>query len=112
MFIARWQFTAHSGKLDQCLSLLRQWEIDVGTNIGWRPGSIRIVTGFIGAAEGEVEFETHFDELDDLQSAWKSMAKHEGHKAFTKKLEPLMISGTSRWNIYRKAELVPQTSSS
>jgi hypothetical protein len=112
MFIARWQFTAQSGQTEQCLSLLRQWEINVGTNIGWRPGSVRIVSGFIGASEGEVEFETHFDELDDLQSAWKDMAKHEGHQVFMKRIEPLMVSGTSRWNIYRKAELTTESSAS
>jgi len=33
MFIARWHLTANFGKLDDCVSLLKRWQIDVGERI-------------------------------------------------------------------------------
>lgn len=101
MFIARWQFTVQSGQTDKCISLLQKWEIDVGQRIGWRPGSVRILRGFIGACDGEVEFESRFDSLSDLEGAWNDMARIPHHAEYMKLLEPLMVSGTNRWNIYR-----------
>jgi hypothetical protein len=105
MFIARWQFTVQSGQTDKCIALLQKWEIDVGQRIGWRPGSVRILKGFIGVSDGEVEFETHFDSLSDLEGAWNDMARSPHHGEYMKLLEPLMVSGTTRWTIYRECSL-------
>lgn len=102
MFIARWQFTTKFGKTNECVAVLKKWEVDVGQRIGWRPGSIRILRGFIGTAESEVEFESRFDSLSDLEGAWGDMARIEYHREYMKQLEPLVVSGSNRWSIYKE----------
>jgi hypothetical protein len=105
MFIARWQFTARFGKTDDCVSILRKWEIDVGQRIGWKSGSTRLVSGFIGSSQSNIEFETRFDNLTDLESAWNDMDRVPHHREYMKMLEPLIEGGTDRWTLYREAEV-------
>jgi hypothetical protein len=104
MFIARWQLSTRFGKTDECVAILRKWEIDVGQRIGWRPGSVRIASGLIGARETDIEFETRVDNLADLESSWSDMAQNPHHKDYLKKLEPLIVDGGSRWIVLREAE--------
>lgn len=106
MFIARWQLSTRFGKTDECIALLRKWEVDVGQRIGWRPGSVRIATGMIGAQQTDIEFETRVDNLADLEAAWRDMGHLEHHKDYLKKLEPLVASGGSRWIVLREADVV------
>lgn len=107
MFIARWQFTAQFGKMEECINVIRKWEIDVGQRIGWRPGSTRLLTGFIGGAESSVEFDVHFDNLSDLENAWNDRERNPHHREYMKMLEHLIIGGTNRWSIYREATMAP-----
>ena len=106
MFIARWQLSTRFGKTEECLAVLRKWEIDVGQRIGWRPGSIRIASGVVGAAQTDIEFETRVETLADLESAWRDMERVEQHKAYLTKLEPLLVSEGSRWVVLREFEIV------
>ena len=106
MFIARWQLSTRFGKTEEALDILRKWEIDVGQRIGWRPGSIRITTGVVGAPQTDIEFETRVDTLADLESAWRDMEHVEPHKDYLKKLEPLVVSGASRWVVLREYEVI------
>lgn len=104
MFIARWQLSTRFGKTDECVAVLRKWEIDVGQRIGWRPGSVHVVRGLIGARETDIELETRIDSLADLESSWRDMAKNPYHAEYLKKLEPLIVDGGSRWIVLRDAE--------
>jgi hypothetical protein len=106
MFIARWQFTGNSGKLDDCISLLRKWEIDVGERIGWKTSSVRVVTGFIGGSETDVEFEAHFENLTDLEGAFSDMERNPHHREYMKQLAGLTAPGSSRWTLHRQISLV------
>lgn len=106
MFIARWQLSTRFGKTDECVAILRKWEIDVGQRIGWRPGSVRIASGVVGARQTDLEFETRVDSLADLESAWRDMGHHASHAEYLKKLEPLIVDGGSRWVVLREAEVV------
>lgn len=108
MFIARWQLSTRFGKTDECVALLRKWELDVGQRIGWRPGAVRIASGMIGANQTDIEFETRVDNLADLESAWRDMGHVEHHKEYLKKLEPLLVSGGSRWVVLREADVIPR----
>jgi len=105
MFIARWQFNSRFGKVNDCVSILRKWEIDVGQRMGWKPGSVRILTGFIGTSESHVEFESRFDSLSDLEGAWGDMERAPAHREYMKMLEPLIDSGSDRWTLHREAEI-------
>jgi hypothetical protein len=106
MFIARWNFTGNSGRLDDCISLLRKWEMDVGERVGWKTGSVRIVTGFIGGGESDVEFEAHFENLTDLESTFADMDRNPHHKEYLKQLATLTVGGSSRWTLHRQISLL------
>lgn len=106
MFIARWHLTARFGKLDDCISVLRKWEIDVGERIGWKASSVRVLTGFIGASESDIEFEGHFENLTDLEGVLGDMARNPHHREYLMQLENLLVSGTNRWTMYRQVQLI------
>lgn len=105
MFIARWHITANFGHTKECISILRRWEIDVGQRIGWKSGSIHISTGFIGASQSDIEFETRFDSLSDFESALADMQKVPHHGDLMAKLHPLVVGGTNRWVLRAEAEV-------
>lgn len=105
MFIARWNLVARFGASDECISVLRKWEIDVGQRIGWKPGSVRILCGFIGASQSEIEFESRFDTVADFEAALRDMARNPHHREYMKKLEPMLAGGTNEWRVYREAEV-------
>ena len=107
MFIARWQLTTRFGKTDECVAILRNWERDVGQRVGWKPGSVRLYTGHIGAPQTAVEFEVRFDDLNDLQSAWNDLERTPAHKDYLKQLEPLVVDGKSGWTVFRDVDVVP-----
>ena len=105
MILARWSLTARFNHRDECMTLLRKWEVDVGQRIGWRPGAVRIATGLVGSGDTDVEFEVRMDSLSDLESAWADMRSVPYHAELMKQLEPLIVSGTSRWSVYRVQEV-------
>lgn len=107
MYIARWQLTAQYGHKDATIALLRKWETDVGQRIGWRTGSIRVLSGAIGVAESHIEFEVKVDSLNDLESAWADMSKSPYHGQYMKELEPHVVSGSTSWHVLNIVELSP-----
>ncbi|MCC6558110.1 MAG: hypothetical protein IT372_34615 [Polyangiaceae bacterium] len=108
MYIARWHLTSRVGHTDACIALLRKWEVDVGQRVGWKTGSIRVLAGVLGAAEGEIEFEVRIDALSDLEGAWADMAAVPYHSQYIKELETLTVSGSHRWTIHRVVEVTPE----
>src|SRR5262245_2675486 len=104
MFVARWQLTSRFGKQEDVVSLLRKWEMDVGQRAGWKTSSIRILTGFIGGSDSEVELEARFDNLTDLEGAWGDMGRNPHHKEYLKQMESVVVS--SSWKIYRENAVV------
>jgi len=107
MFVARWHFTAQFGKVDDVLSLLRKWEIDVGERVGWKTSHIRLVTGVIGAGNSAVEMEVHADSLGDLEAAWNDMERNPHHHEYLKQLGTVIVSGTNHWAVLREHDLFP-----
>jgi len=109
MLIARWHLTARFGKKDDCVALLRKWEVDVGQRIGWRPGSIRILTGLIGSSDSAIEFEVRCDALTDLEGAWAGMESVPYHAQYMKELEAVIVSGSSHWSVYQSLPGTPES---
>lgn len=101
MIIARWHLTARFGHRDAVVALLGKWEVDVGQRIGWRPGSVRILTGMLGESDSNIEFEVRMDNLSDLEVAWSNMKDVPYHAQHMKDLEPLVAAGTTRWTVMR-----------
>jgi hypothetical protein len=106
MFIARWQFTAQFGKVEDVLSILRRWEIDVGERVGWRTSHVRITTGVVGAGRSSVELEVRVDSLGDLEAAWADIEKNPHHHELLKQLGHV-VAGEDHWTILRERDLFP-----
>lgn len=107
MLIARWQITANFGKANDCIAILKKWEIDVGERAGWHIASVRLLKGVLGASDLDIEFEVHFDSLSDFESAWSDIEKTPYHRDYMKQLEGLVAPGGSRWQVFTAIDLRP-----
>jgi hypothetical protein len=101
MLIARWQIDARFGQKQTVIDMLRNWAKDIAPQIGFTADKGRLLTGSIGAREATVVHEWAVADLAELEKAWTALAKIEGHKDWGKNLEPHVVSGSSRWDIYR-----------
>lgn len=101
MFIARWIVEVRFGKKSEFTTALKKWHEEVGNKIGFSQDKQRVVTGSIGANESRFEFDYTVESLEQLQKMWDEMATTEAHQQFGKDLEPLIVSGSNRWEIFR-----------
>ena len=101
MFIARWQIEAKFGYKQAALNSMKKWLEEVGSEIGWKPEKVRLITGSIGANESTIETEIKIKELRELDEAWAKLAKLKQHKKWGKEFEKYVVSGTARWQVYR-----------
>ncbi len=101
MMIARWHIEARFGRKDAVLNSVKQWCEDIGTQIGWTAERTRVATGSVGALESTVELEVQIEDLADLAASWGKLGAIEAHKRWSEEIEPNIVSGTPRWEIYR-----------
>ncbi|MFT3767567.1 MAG: hypothetical protein QM820_19100 [Minicystis sp.] len=106
MFIARWEFTCRFGKVDDCISILRKWEMDVGDRVGWKASSVRVLTGYLGANDSQVEFEARAENLTDLEGVFGDMERNPHHREYLRQLEHVIVAGTSKWTVLREVSLI------
>ncbi len=55
----------------------------------------------VGALEASVVTEHLVEDLTELQRVWEKLGTIPAHQQWSKELEPNVVSGTSRWEIYR-----------
>jgi len=101
MLIARWQIDARFGYKQNAIDLLRRWSNEVAPQIGWTADKGRLLTGSIGAREATIVHEWSVNDLADLEKAWAALGKIDAHKTWGKEMEPHVVSGSSRWEVYR-----------
>ena len=101
MFIARWRIEARFGHKQEAVALFNRWQREIGTKIGWTPEKSRLVTGSVGALESTLENEVRVETLAELDESFARLAKIPQHAQWGKELEPHVVSGTSRWEIFR-----------
>ena len=101
MLIARWQIDARFGHKQKVIDMLRDWTRDIAPQAGLKPEKGRILTGSVGALEATVEHNWEVADLAELERAWAKLANIEAHKQWGKELEPYVVSGSSKWNVYR-----------
>ncbi len=101
MMIARWHIDARFGHKPELLELMRGWSRDIAPQIGWTADKMRIATGSIGAHESTIEIDVTIRDLKELDDSWSKLGTIDAHKKWSKTLEPLVVSGTPRWEIYR-----------
>jgi hypothetical protein len=101
MMIARWQIDARFGQKQAVIDRLQAWARDIAPQIGFSADKGRLLTGSIGAREATVVHEWTVADLAELERAWAALSKLEAHRVFGKDLEPYVVSGSSRWEVYR-----------
>ena len=103
MIIARWQIDARFGHKEEVLKSMKRWREDIGTRIGWSMDNTRIMTGSVGANESLVVTEVELPSMSELDKSWDKLAKLDEHKKWSKELEPHIVSGSHRWEIFRRS---------
>ena len=101
MLIARWQIDARFGHKQAVIDKLGAWAREIAPQIGWTADKGRMLTGSIGAREATVIHEWTVGDLGDLEKSWAALGKIEAHRAWGKEMEPYVVSGSSRWEVFR-----------
>ena len=101
MMIARWQIDAKFGHKPEVMRLAKKWMEEIGSKIGWTAERTRILSGSVGACESTVISEIQIKDLAELNDAWNKLATIDAHAKWSKELEPYIVSGTNRWEIFR-----------
>ncbi|AJG23956.1 hypothetical protein [Cupriavidus basilensis] len=99
MLIARWQIDARFGHKQEVIERLQAWAREIAPQAGLVTG--RLLTGSIGALEATVVHDWEVSDLGELDRAWARLASIPAHAQWGKELEPFVVSGTARWEIYR-----------
>jgi hypothetical protein len=62
---------------------------------------VRVLSGSVGAPESSIQVEVLLKDISELSASWEKLATIEAHKQWGKDLEPYVVSGTNRWEIFR-----------
>ncbi len=101
MLLARWQIDAKFGYKQSVIDLMRRWERDIGNQAGVQDMEFRLLSGSVGAREATVEVEHTVQDLAQLERFFDAIGKIDAHKAWGKEMEPHVVSGSSKWTIFR-----------
>lgn len=104
MMIARWSIEAKFGHKPEVVSQMKKWVAEIGSQIGWTSDKVRLLNGSIGVLESTIQSEVLIKDLAELSAAWDKLAKIDSHSDWSKELEPHIVSGTQRWEIFRVIE--------
>lgn len=105
MMIARWSIDAKFGYKPQVIELMQRWLREIGSQIGWNTSNTRLITGSIGALESTVQSEVQVKDLNELNAAWEKLGTISAHQAWSKEMEPFVVSGTQHWQIFRSIDI-------
>jgi len=101
MMIARWSIDAKFGHKPEVLESMNKWFDEFGSQIGWTKDKCRILVGSVGALESQIVTEITIKDLSELDDSWRKLGTLDGHKEWSKNLEPHIVSGTQKWEILR-----------
>ncbi|OZG72371.1 hypothetical protein BTA51_16720 [Hahella sp. CCB-MM4] len=101
MMVARWSIDAKFGYKQKVIDLMQGWMRDIGPQAGLTADKLRLITGSVGALESTIQSEHIIEDLNELNEVWDKLAKIDAHKQWSQELEPYVVSGTNRWEIYR-----------
>lgn len=102
MIVARWHVNARFGRKQELIDELKAWWSTIGQEIGQTDYSI--MTGSIGAAESLIIVDVRCRDLAELHQQWDALARREDHAKFSVKIEPLLVSGSTRWEVFRTVD--------
>ncbi|XZG70722.1 hypothetical protein ACTSKR_02355 [Chitinibacteraceae bacterium HSL-7] len=101
MMIARWTVDVRFGHKAEAVALMQQWLQDIGSQIGWSAANTRMLSGSVGAPESQIVSEVTIADLAELNAAWEKLGTVAAHKDWGKALEPHIVSGSARWEVFR-----------
>ena len=101
MMIARWSIDAKFGCKQNAIDLMQRWMAEIAPKVGFAPEKMRLLTGSVGALESTIQVEHLISDLTELNQIWDKLADIEAHRQWSKDLEPYVVSGTNRWEVYR-----------
>ena len=101
MLVARWQIDARFGHKQAVVDMLQTWLRDIGSKAGTDKMDVKVLTGSVGALESRVEVHHSIESLAQLEQFFAAIGKNNAHKQWGKDLEPYVVSGTPRWEIFR-----------
>ena len=104
MIIARWHIDARFGHKPAVIDLVKSWGRDIAGRIGWPADSVRVGSGSIGALESTVEVDVWLKDLAQRNTSWSKLGSIAAHTEWSKQIEPFIVSGTPRWQIFRVVE--------
>lgn len=99
MIVARWQVNARFGHKQELIEEIRQWWATIGREVGQT--EVSILTGSVGAAESLITVDVRCRNMAELEQQWDQLAQRGDHKQFASRIEPLLVSGSTRWEILR-----------
>jgi hypothetical protein len=99
--VARWSIDAKFGYKQPVIESMKRWLKEIGPEAGVDAQRTRLLTGSVGALEATVVTEHVVEDLAELNRIWDKLAAIPAHQQWSKELEPHVVSGTSRWEIYR-----------
>ena len=101
MMVARWSINAKFGYKQNVIDAMKRWMSDIAPQVGIVEDRTRLLTGSVGALEATVQSEHLIEDLAELNRIWDKLATLPAHQQWGKELEPHVVSGTSRWEIFR-----------
>lgn len=101
MMVARWSIDAKFGFKQNVIDLMQGWLREIGPQVGLTADKTRLLTGSVGALESTIQAEHLIEDLTELDRTWEKLATIAAHRQWSKDLEPFVVSGTNRWEIYR-----------
>ena len=99
MIVARWHVKARFGMKPQVIKLVKEWWKTVGETIGQT--DYTLMTGSVGAEESLVTMDVRVSDMGELQRQWDALPSNKDHQRFAEEMEPLIVSGSTRWEIFR-----------
>lgn len=101
MMIARWSCEAKFGMKGEALALLKEWQEQIGAQVGMESTRIRTVTGSVGAKEALIQDEFEIKDLTELDSFFDKIAKVKMHADWGRKMGEVIVSGSTKWEVLR-----------
>ena len=104
MMIARWTCEAKFGMKSEALALLKEWQTQIGEQVGYEAEHSRTITGSVGAKEAVIQDEFQIESLAELDEFFSKIAGVEMHADWGKRMSAVIVSGSSYWEVFRVVE--------
>jgi len=99
MIVARWHLNARFGKKQELIDEIRKWWETIGKDIGQT--DYEMLTGSVGAAESLIVVDVRCKDMAALDAQWEKLKGRRDHVEFSNRIEPLLVSGSTRWELFR-----------